>query len=214
MNVAHVLHSYEELMLSEHERLTTMLKKTARVEHILLHEIAALVELSSSLCHHPENDDTDEDTRDVNLSSDQDFMLAEGDEQDEAYLNKVLYDSQNMDTMSLGTAKYGKPLPVDMHGHLIMPIILGKPSWRVSIFCMGMIPSSYPLDNYHTCEFIYPIGFSSRRKYIHPKDKSKKCPYTFMILDGGYEGPIVSHVTSYDDEHHVFSILTSQYYVA
>lgn len=60
--------------------------------------------------------------------------------------------------------------------------------------CLGTIPEDP--TKYHNFDFIYPIGFSSKRKFYGIRDGSEKHYYTCKILDGGSQGPIVSHIVS------------------
>ncbi|XP_067009940.2 transforming growth factor beta regulator 1 isoform X2 [Anabrus simplex] len=83
-------------------------------------------------------------------------------------------------TMALTkTKKMVQPIPLDMTGRPVFPIVLGGPT----VHSLGEVVSDRP--DYHTEEFIFPVGFCSTRVYGSLRDPEKKCVYTCKVLDGG-----------------------------
>lgn len=52
---------------------------------------------------------------------------------------------------------------------------------NILIHSIGEIIPTNP--NFHTAEWIYPVGYVATRIYAHPKDPYKKCVYTCKILN-------------------------------
>ncbi|KAH8417299.1 hypothetical protein KR222_008387, partial [Zaprionus bogoriensis] len=52
---------------------------------------------------------------------------------------------------------------------------------NILIHTLGEIIPSNP--NFHTAEWIYPVGYVATRIYAHPRDPKKKCVYTCKILN-------------------------------
>lgn len=52
---------------------------------------------------------------------------------------------------------------------------------NILIHSIGEIIPTNP--NFHTCEWIYPVGYVATRIYAHPKDPYKKCVFTCKILN-------------------------------
>lgn len=75
--------------------------------------------------------------------------------------------------------KIVQPIPLDMTGRPVFPIVLGG----LTVHSLGEVVSDRP--DYHTEEFIFPVGFCSTRVYGSLLDPEKKCVYTCKVLDGG-----------------------------
>lgn len=57
-----------------------------------------------------------------------------------------------------------RSLPLDQHGRLQLPVVLGRAASRVSIYSMGAVSESSAQP--HTPSCIYPTGFLSKRKFV------------------------------------------------
>ncbi|KAK7793295.1 hypothetical protein R5R35_004994 [Gryllus longicercus] len=75
--------------------------------------------------------------------------------------------------------KLVQPIPLDVAGRPVFPIILGGPT----VHSLGEVVSDRP--GYHTEDYIFPVGFCSTRVYGSLRDPEKKCVYTCKVLDGG-----------------------------
>lgn len=179
------LHLRYENLRSERETLIETLQNQIQSEHSLKYDIQLLVEMLAS--YYPDYVEIDDSLKTNRNEVDEMEELLE---QNSEYINSIIKDF----TTIQNSIRNMKPFHVDMDGRLIMPLMLGKADARVSIQSIGIIPK-YP-DNYHNEEFIYPVGFVSKRKYADPRNRSRKCHYTCEILDGGHEGPIF-HISSY-----------------
>lgn len=77
------------------------------------------------------------------------------------------------------TKKIVQPIPLDITGRPVFPIVLGG----LTVHSLGEVVSDRP--DYHTEDLIFPVGYCSTRVYGSLKDPEKKCVYTCKILDGG-----------------------------
>ncbi|XP_037927595.1 transforming growth factor beta regulator 1 [Teleopsis dalmanni] len=68
-------------------------------------------------------------------------------------------------------------ITLDANGKPIFPLNL----CNVLVHSAGEIITSNP--NFHTTNWIYPVGFISTRIYAHPKNPQNKCVYTCKILN-------------------------------
>lgn len=175
---------YENLR-SERETLIETLQNQIQSEHSLKYDIQLLVEMLAS--YYPDYVEIEDLLKTNRNEFDEMEKLVN---QDNEYTNSIIKDFSTIQN----SIRNMKPFQVDMDGRLIMPLMLGKADARVSIQTIGIIPR-YP-DNYHNEEFIYPVGFLSKRKYADPRNRSRKCHYTCEIFDGGPEGPIF-HISSH-----------------
>jgi hypothetical protein len=75
--------------------------------------------------------------------------------------------------------KIVQPIPLDITGRPVFPIVLGG----LTVHSLGEVVSDRP--DYHSEDLIFPVGFCSTRVYGSLKDPEKKCVYTCKILDGG-----------------------------
>ncbi|XP_063222929.1 transforming growth factor beta regulator 1 isoform X1 [Bacillus rossius redtenbacheri] len=75
--------------------------------------------------------------------------------------------------------KIVQPIPLDVTGRPVFPIVLGG----LTVHSLGEVVSDRP--DYHSEEFIFPVGFCSTRVYGSLKDPEKKCVYTCKVMDGG-----------------------------
>lgn len=72
-----------------------------------------------------------------------------------------------------------RALPTDAEGNLILPVVLGRSTSRVSVYCIGNVDSKN--DVLHDENFIYPIGFTSKRRFTSFADPKKRIIYTCRI---------------------------------
>lgn len=75
--------------------------------------------------------------------------------------------------------KLVQPIPLDISGRPVFPIILGGPT----VHSLGEVVSDRP--GYHTQDYIFPVGFCSTRIYGSLRDPERKCVYTCKVMDGG-----------------------------
>lgn len=75
--------------------------------------------------------------------------------------------------------KIVQPIPLDFTGRPVFPIVLGG----LTVHSLGEVVSDRP--DYHTEDFIFPVGFCSTRVYGSLVDPERKCLYTCKVVDGG-----------------------------
>ncbi|CAD7079630.1 unnamed protein product [Hermetia illucens] len=68
-------------------------------------------------------------------------------------------------------------ISVDSHGNPVYPVHMGN----LTIHSIGEIVPDNP--NFHTENWIYPVGYMATRVYSHPKEPERKCTFTCKILD-------------------------------
>ncbi|XP_055919003.1 transforming growth factor beta regulator 1 [Eupeodes corollae] len=68
-------------------------------------------------------------------------------------------------------------VPYDAHGKPIFPINLGG----FVLHALGEIMSEN--TNFHTENWIYPVGYLATRVFSHPKEPERKCVFTCKILN-------------------------------
>ncbi|XP_074652847.1 transforming growth factor beta regulator 1-like [Tubulanus polymorphus] len=72
-----------------------------------------------------------------------------------------------------------QPIPLDLSGRPIFPILLGG----LTVHSLGEVVSDR--SNFHTQDYIFPVGFCSTREYSSTTRLNKKCLYTCKISDAG-----------------------------
>lgn len=77
------------------------------------------------------------------------------------------------------TKKIVHPIPLDITGRPVFPIVLGG----LTVHSLGEVVSDRP--DYHSEDLIFPVGYCSTRVYGSLKDPERKCVYTCKIVDGG-----------------------------
>lgn len=79
-----------------------------------------------------------------------------------------------------------KFLPIDEEtGKPVLPIVLGRALNRINISEIGIIDSNISISS--DGRYIYPIGYSCRRKYICPDNPENKINYQCSIQEKGRE---------------------------
>ena len=85
-----------------------------------------------------------------------------------------------------------RALPIDLMGNLLLPVVLGRASSRISIYNIGKLNQSGP--HFHNQKFIYPIEFTSKRKFHSCIEPDKKIIYTCKIESFSNNGENVTFV--------------------
>ncbi|KAJ6648629.1 Transforming growth factor beta regulator 1 [Pseudolycoriella hygida] len=77
------------------------------------------------------------------------------------------------------TQPFVQTISINQNGRPIYPITIGN----LSIHDLGAIIVDRP--DYHTENWVYPVGYTSTRIYAHIKEPHRKCLYTCKISDCG-----------------------------
>lgn len=87
--------------------------------------------------------------------------------------------TKNSNGKAIGTKKSTviQKVPYDAQGKPIFPINLGG----FVLHALGEIMSDN--TNFHTENWIYPVGYLATRVYSHPKEPERKCVFTCKILN-------------------------------
>lgn len=88
------------------------------------------------------------------------------------------------------------PIPLDNLGRPVFPLSIGD----LTIHSLGEIVPDRP--NFHTADYIFPVGFCSTRLYVSTRSLEQKCLYTCSISDDG-SGPLFE--ISADDQKQIIS---------
>ncbi|GAB1599004.1 transforming growth factor beta regulator 1-like [Argonauta hians] len=94
----------------------------------------------------------------------------------------------------ISSKKIVPPIPLDPLGRPVFPLSIGD----LTIHSLGEIVPDRP--NFHSEEYIFPIGFCSTRLYVSTRHPDQKCLYTCSISDGG-NGPLFE--ISADDQKQI-----------
>lgn len=88
------------------------------------------------------------------------------------------------------------PIPLDSLGRPVFPLSIGD----LTIHSLGEIVPDR--SNFHSPDYIYPVGFCSTRLYVSTRSLEQKCLYTCSISDDG-NGP--QFEISADDQKQIIS---------